>query len=322
MQETPSGPSVHWNPRPVGSRGRTTARPHPRVDASSGRCFDATLPVALPDTTRRSFPSDVRPFSHFLQCLQAGIYPDEVVQRVLPSLPLHRFIHYVDAMTEPLHVFVPTRQHSLIASFREGHRALAGPVDSKHIGTRPYDRRRGIEAILREDPSCAQRQVQRRVPFRVANDIGAASGCPRAHSHAGLRKVPPPGFRAQAVPNVLDTTPVVAMTRTAYQNQQCQTGGAHSFSYLATDPRFSRLPQSYSAPLLRRQRNRPLVSATHSAFKLPVSRDPTSRNRVRSAARNARLRRSRPSPRSVATRTLSTSRLRPAPSPRVSTHPP
>ena len=58
------------------------------------------------------------------------------------------------------------------------------------------------------------------------------------------------------------------------------------------------------------------------AFKLLASQLPTRRDRVQPAARTARSQRSRPSSRSAAAHTLSTSRPRPAPGPRVSTRPP
>ena len=129
------------------------------------------------------------------------------LQRVLPSFPLHSLIRYVNALTELLHISVPTRQHLLKATFREGRRTFTGPVDRKQISTRPHDRRRSVEAILRENPVYAQRQVQRRVPFLVANGIRAAPACLRARSHFGVRRDSPPTFRAQAIRSVSTRPP-------------------------------------------------------------------------------------------------------------------
>ena len=214
------------------------------------------------DTTWQSLPSSVRSFSHLVQCLQAGICPDEVVQRVLPSFPLHSLVHYVNALTESLQISVPTRQHPLKATFRKGHRTLAGPVDRKQIGTRPtrpYDRRRGVEAILRENPFYAQGQMQGRVPLLVASGIGAPPGCPCARSHFGIRKARPTTSRAQAIPSVLHTSSVITVARTQDQNQERQCGRAHF-----CPPICYSLPSGPRAPnaATTKERNRALVPPT------------------------------------------------------------
>ena len=146
--------------RPAGTRAQSAASEGRHSGAARGstppaECSQMSL---LRDTTWQSLPSSVRPFPDLFQCLQASIRPDEVLQRVLPSFPLHSLIRYVNALTELLHISVPTRQHLLKATFREGRRTFTGPVDRKQISTRPHDRRRSVEAILRENPVYAQRQ--------------------------------------------------------------------------------------------------------------------------------------------------------------------